>query len=217
MRARDSCRGMSFFDPLPEPEPYEEVPQPEWMGPPEGVLGGLLALQAVLARTDDVLLAVSHIAVYPNGLTIEMHGLLREEAGRRRGLLSDEPDPDTALRFGVLLADGRRAASTGRSWPESDDEPGPVLMERGGGGSDRSFRRGWWLWPAPPAGPLVLVAEWPARSVPESRVTIEARALEDARSRILEVWPSGPSRTGTSGAVVLGGRVPDPPAGSSPP
>lgn len=56
------------------------------------------------------------------------------------------------------------------------------------------------MWPAVPPGPLVLVTEWPAQDVPESRATIESDLIQEARGRILGVWPStGPGPGGRSG------------------
>jgi hypothetical protein len=191
---------MGFFDPIPPAEPLVEQPQPEWSGPPEGVLGGVLALQLALARTDRVLLAATDIAVYPNGLEFSIRGLLRDgpQPGEYRPFLLHEEDPRTMLRVGALYPDGRRASNVGRAaLPEGDGEPtGPILWARGGGGGERSFNQGWWLWPLPPPGPLVLVVEWPAYEVPESRATIDAGLIEDARSRIQEVWPSSPAAGG---------------------
>lgn len=176
--------------------------QPPWIGPPEGVLGGVVPQQLLIARTENVMLVASHITVFPNGIAFELSGLIRElppeRRGLHRGLIWDEGDPETMLRIGVLFADGRRVSNINRRFPTSDEEPtDPVMIEQGGGGGDRSFRQGWWVWPAPPPGALVLVAEWPALSVPESRATIDAPLIEDARTRILEVWPSsGPSSGG---------------------
>lgn len=63
---------------------------------------------------------------------------------------------------------------------------------------------GWWLWPSPPPGPLVVVAEWPAHGVADSRATVAADLIEDARSRIPEVWPSGPAGSGYTVRRIVG-------------
>jgi hypothetical protein len=40
-RAGSRGRTVRFFEPLPHPSPSIEQAQPEWIGPPEGVLGGV--------------------------------------------------------------------------------------------------------------------------------------------------------------------------------
>lgn len=205
---------MGFFETPPPFQPPEEFPQPEWIGPPEGVLGGVVPVQVIVARTANVLIAATHFAVYPNGLTFEIRGLVHEPAprGRRSGMLWDDGDPHTALRIGILFADGRRVTNLSQDWPTGDDEPaGPTLICQGGGGGERSFDQGYWVWPAPPPGPLVVVAEWPAEAVPESRATIEAGLLDDARSRIEEVWPdSRPASGGWTSRLTSSGARPRP-------
>ena len=71
---------MGFFEQPPPAEPPEEPPQPEWIGPPEGTLGGVVPVQLALAATDRVLLAVTDVAVYPNG--VSLRGFLRQAEGR---------------------------------------------------------------------------------------------------------------------------------------
>ena len=198
---------MGFFEQPPPAEPPEEPPQPEWIGPPEGTLGGVVPVQLALAATDRVLLAVTDVAVYPNG--VSLRGFLRQAEGRSmppiHPFFEAGEDPRTMLRVGALFPDGRRAVSPGGAFPEGDPDPSaPVLVPRGGGGGTRTFVQEWWLWPAPPPGPLVLVTEWPARGVPEARATIEGDLIEEARGRILEVWPStGPASGGRSGTFLV--------------
>src|SRR5262245_4026659 len=65
--------GMSFFDPPPAPpEPFVQEPQPEWSGPPDNVLGAPLSIRFVLARTDDVAVAVTGGTVYPTGVSFDV-------------------------------------------------------------------------------------------------------------------------------------------------
>lgn len=54
---------MSFFEPPPPPRPESKEPGREpWMGPPEDVLGGLVPIQFVLARSEKAAVAVDGIA-----------------------------------------------------------------------------------------------------------------------------------------------------------
>lgn len=75
---------------------------------------------------------------------------------------------------------------------EAEDEyrrdwTGPPPGLSGGGGLET--RHGYWLWPAPLAGDLQIVAQWLEQGIAECRVTIPAPLLADAARRIVEVWP----------------------------
>ena len=94
-----------------------------------------------------------------------------------------------ALQIGVLYADGRKARSTA-PYPEGDPSPTrPVLIARGGGGSKRSWRQDYWVWPEIPEGDLDVVIEWPARAIVETHASLAARPIAEARERIVVLWP----------------------------
>jgi hypothetical protein len=187
---------VSFFDPIPAPEEScdEEIEVQEWERPPPTVLGGVVACQLLLARTDDVLLVATHFEAYPNGLAFELVSRVRDSRSRIRrgrfGFWGEDEDPAAGLRVGALFADGRRAQSFPMDFENAGDPARPVLWSRGGGGSENEWHQGYWLWPAPPAGDLVIVAQWIAEGVPETRATVGADLLADARTRIVEGWPS---------------------------
>lgn len=150
---------MAFFDPVPLPEHGEEEPeQPEWLGPPAGVLGGVVPAQLLLVRTGRMFIAATHITVHPNGIEFRIDARVRSpEPSPRRGGLPGFPDddPSEGLRVGVLFPDGRKAQTHGR-FPETTP-PTPCswvavvagTAPRGGRitGSGPSLRRAtssWW-------------------------------------------------------------------------
>jgi hypothetical protein len=112
---------VSFFEPPPPLEPItpEQVEVPEWYGPPEGVLGGVVPLELLLARSDKAGVVIESATVYPTGLefVIDVHWRERSEEWlfpggfehrRRRaggGL------PDELFRAGIQFADGSKATS----------------------------------------------------------------------------------------------------------
>lgn len=166
---------MSFFEP-PEPfHPPEAHEQPVWLGPADNILGAAVPLRLVLARTDDVALALTEAAAYPNGVELNLALRIRNfsnEARRalmhggpfhRHHLAGEDDDggiPPEILRLGVQFADGRKATTLDTHPWQSEAEPdGPVLIQRGGGGGERSWDMRFWLWPLPPAGPLTFVVE----------------------------------------------------------
>jgi hypothetical protein len=188
---------MTFFSPIEPPdEPEEEDFWREWTGPPRDVLGGVVAWQALLARSGDVAVSAGHLEAYPTGIAFEItvqfrHGRQPEDWGLH--MPTEAPaDPGKGLRVGALYSDGRRTEGhLGFDWDDEPDPGQPVLMPHGGGGSDREWRSGYWLWPAPPEGDLVLVVQWLGRGVPETRTTIPAALLADARARAVQLWPDG--------------------------
>ncbi|HWH15674.1 MAG TPA: hypothetical protein VNT51_13090, partial [Miltoncostaeaceae bacterium] len=103
---------MNFFDrPPPGGDEQEddaaEAPLP-WEGPPQGVLGGLVPVQRVIAHGPGVLMAVTGVRAYPEGLGFRLE-VVREGDGDGDG---EEPwpfledDESTALGVGVVLTDG---------------------------------------------------------------------------------------------------------------
>ncbi len=197
---------MGFFEPPPPPpSPPEPSPQPVWAGPGDNVVGGAVALELVLARTDNVAILLRNFVAYPTGITFVLDTRRRsfdpDTVGDPLGHHMMRPgrgDPDTVLRFGVQFSDGAKATLIGhRHWP-GPDEPleQPVLMPRGGGGHSGRWTQDMWLWPLPPAGPFAFVVEWPLESIPETRLEIDAGLLLKAASRSEVLWddvpPAGP-------------------------
>ena len=200
---------MSFFEPSPPPPrlPEQERRRPEWLGPPDNVLGVPLPWRLVLARTDRVAVTVEGATAYPNGIQ------LRIDVRRRRapGDEEDEPFfplghpgsrhrghtgelPPELLRVGVELADGRKATTLDPHpfmlRPDAAPE-GPLLTQNGGHGGGTVWRLEFWLWPQPPPGPLAFVCEWPAEGVELTRIEVAAADAIEAASRAEVLWPDG--------------------------
>jgi hypothetical protein len=184
---------MGFFDELPAPEP-EPVRRHHPWDPPEAEFPGIVAMDTlVLARTDEVAVAVTGISVYSNGMEIFMTARSRpgdhpedHAPGGPRDLAASR----RSFRFGLQLADGSKAVGCPGRRPEHDSEPaGPVLFPFAGGGGPHSFVSRWWAWPLPPKGPLEFVCEWPTHRIAESRVGLDAQLILDAADRSIRLWP----------------------------
>jgi len=64
---------VSFFEaPHPPPEPTERPAAPAWLDPPDNVIGVGVPLNVVLARTDDVALAIPGATAYAAGFVVEL-------------------------------------------------------------------------------------------------------------------------------------------------
>jgi hypothetical protein len=198
---------MSFFElppRPPEPDEPEDDEQPEWMGAPENVLGAAIPIRLVLARTDDLAVAVTDATAYPNGFEFKLvvkarrvgdelgdfdpldfdHPLLHQAPRRRREL------PPELLRFGIEFSDGSKATNLGDPWPGDPEEmpSPPVLVPGGGGGGWGSWESDYWVWPLPPPGRFAFVCEWPAKGVPLTRKEIDAALIREAAGQAEVLW-----------------------------
>jgi hypothetical protein len=170
------------------------------MGPSSNVLGVAVPLRLVLARTEDVAVAVVDATAYPTGL--EFRIAVRRRGGEANAM--EEPPfpfhprlrgreiPPELLRFGVQFSDGRKATSLGRFPRRPDEEPSdPVLLPRGGGGGGGQWDFGCWLYPLPPPGSLTFVCEWPSEGIELTRVEIDASLVLDVAERAEVLWEDG--------------------------
>jgi hypothetical protein len=155
-----------------------------------------VALELVLARTEQVAVCVSRVSAYPEGFELELltmangerHDLDPHLFGSRR--FRGEPArvgviPREMLRFGIEFADATKATNTSGRFPGSPEErpSGPVMTPGGGGGGGAVWRQTLWVWPLPPAGPMTFVCEWPAAAIALTRREIDAQLVLDAATR----------------------------------
>jgi len=161
-----------FFEPPPEPP----VPEPQryrtppWFGAPSGTLPGVVAVERILAQTDDVAVCVTRVAGHPT-----QH--YRGRRGAADGI------PPEVLRIGVQFSDGSKATNTGGFRHDRHPPAGPVMHPRGGGGGGGRWSHTLWVWPLPPPGPLTLVCEWPAMGIAVTRSELDAKPILDAAAR----------------------------------
>ena len=176
---------MAFFD---APPPMPDAPKPTallpWFGPPQGVIGGSDPQQLVIARTDNVAIAVTELTAYPLGFTFNLTFL-----GRSENVELPPVTPyyrprhgeglENQFRFGLLLSDSTKViASQTRAVPGSSDwnsfaalerPPEPMLrINGGGGGSGNKWDWRYWNTPLPPPGPLAFVVQWLAVRIMET-------------------------------------------------
>jgi hypothetical protein len=93
------------FPPVPPaPQPYR---MPEWTGPPEHVVPGVVALELLLVNMGRHAVWISQAEVYPTGvsLRVDLHGRDPAPPGLESGV--------GTWRFGVQFSDGRKATTFG--------------------------------------------------------------------------------------------------------
>jgi hypothetical protein len=200
-----------FFEDRPPRPPEDEEPppeMPEWFGPPDGVLGGVVPQNTVLARTEHLFAALTRVTAHPTGLLFSLVVAARRlELPRERwetveaafwadhGHRPGRPQArDGGLRFGVELADGRRTETQERFLPAFDvPRDPPVLVEHQGEGSGGPYRQdkrtSLWLWPLPEGEALSLVLQWPELELPLTFSRIELGPVREALARVEPYWP----------------------------
>jgi hypothetical protein len=167
---------------------------------PDEVIPGAVPGESLLARTDQAAVALGSVRAYPNGFEFTLHvrtrqvsefGIGADPFERRRRWLGQQ-DQDH-LRLGILYTDGRRAATTGPSWPADDagDEQ-LILIPDGSSGNDHHWDGDFWVHPLPPDGPVTFVVSWPRYDVAETRVEFDGAAIREAAGRAVSLWPEEP-------------------------
>ena len=217
---------MSFFeppDPPLDPPEWGEIDEPEWSGPPRHVLGAAVPLRSLLARTDELAIAITDATAYMNGFEFKLvlrsrrpshdyyggpFGLGEPMMWRHgRGVVEGGDLPPELFRFGIEFADGSKATTLGGHPFEEgpDHEPeGPLLIERGGGGGGGDWDQSYWVWPLPPPGRLAFVCEWPSKGVSITRLEMDAKVILDAADQAEILWDDpGGRRLSADGGTIL--------------
>lgn len=198
---------MDFFEGLIAPDEPDE-PQPEThhrlgayrpggdepLPPADWFLPAQLPQVTELGVGPDVRIMLTGWQVWPGSVTLRLGVFLRtiRQGGQTHPVRFGAGRAGAgALRFGVLLADGRRVTTLdGHPWPApTEGPPRPTLQLRGGGGGGFHYQVELHLSQLPPEGPMQLVAEWPDQGVPETRTEIDATVLRAAAAEAVEIWP----------------------------
>jgi hypothetical protein len=189
-------------------DPGHPAPTPEqvraWRrrsGRPVNEVPGTVAVGVLLARTDEIAVAIGGLHAYSSGLQFDLvvrqrHASSPEAGvrprlhelvtGFRRGAGAD------ALLLGFAYPDTRTVTNIGPAPhdPSRLSADAPVLRPGGGGGDDQAYDGSFWLSPVPTGGDLTVVCAWPARGIGETRSVIARQLIEDALARIVELWPA---------------------------
>ncbi len=214
---------MRFFDTeFPEDEDDDEADDEGFDGSLSAPwVGGVVAVELVVARSPQAAVVVRGLVAYPDGFEFSLQAWVhrsvrlksrhREMFWHRHRRPDRGPVPDELLRFGVGWPDGGRATNLdlwGRNWPDAT-EPAHGIEERGGGGSDREWTQDYWAWPLPGPGELRFVCEWPEFGIAETSVTVDGALLVKAAERAAPVWPddAGRSSHATRAAMIQAQRL----------
>jgi hypothetical protein len=185
---------------------------PEWVGPPVDVLGGVVALGLIAARSKDAAVWLESATAFPTGVQFRIEVRWRAEvqnlamrAATRHVLPAGEELPPELFRAGFELPDGSTATWLGAAGAVAaislrpDERPkGPVLRPGGGGGGNRRWSQDLWPWPLPPEGRLEFVCEWPALGIELTRAALDSGQIREAAKRCERLWENGPEPSAPS-------------------
>jgi hypothetical protein len=174
--------------------PYTE---PIWNGPSDHAFGKTVAIDAVLATTDDLAILLPCAQSYRNGfiLQVELRRRHRQDVPLKPldPVFAWEHLTERPLRFGVEFADGRAAGDT--TDPPFDvprDEVGipyiPFLFITRGLQTRHAMSLSVWVWPLPPDGPLVVRCEWLREGIRECSTELDGNELRLAGEESALLW-----------------------------
>ena len=89
----------------------------------------------------------------------------------------------------TVAASVSRAATAVAGGYSGSPPEGPLLRPQGGAGSRTVWRQGYWLWPLPPPGDLLIACEWPNAGIELTTATVNADVLREAARRAQELSP----------------------------
>jgi hypothetical protein len=185
-----------FNFPVDRP-PTRHVP-PAWTGPSEYELGLASAPQAVLGRTDRVVVILDTLRRYSNGLELVFEVICRDPlrlvAFKAGTPLASGGNPG-GMRVGYASSDGHCAGEqpTDMSTLPRDAEGIPhisVIVLTLGRVGQYAFELRAWCWPLPAQGPMTVYVEWPELGIPESTARVDVDC-----SRNSESWFSSDAET----------------------
>lgn len=172
------------------------------------MLPAVLGMGLSIFRTGDIAIVLDRAQVYPDGCRLWVMLAVRGCGnGADRALFVDPADCGAGtdrpagelVRFGVRYPDGAHATTVGTVTGRGGGAPGsatrtdPRLVLRFDSASGHPRHCEAWyellLWPLPPDAPCELVAEWPARKVPPTRIELDGAAIRQAALRAEPLWP----------------------------
>lgn len=163
-------------------------------GPAQDEVGVPALSSFLLARTDEVVVAVRSVTAHSDGLLLAVVVLFADEQ-RAEDLgwaMQDFSRSPGRFRFGAVFADGRAATSGTRDAPLVQVADGPALVLLRSQPGALVWDGTYWLSPLPPPGPLVLGCRWPDRAIPETLVEIDPEPLLSAAATSGPVWRALP-------------------------
>jgi hypothetical protein len=179
IRMVDGRREMSWQDHQPKAN----------YGPPIDVLPGYMDSIHILARTDDIAIAVGGFRVWQVGFMFTLSVRLSPKGFAKL-------DDISSTNFDALRP-GEPSVFLEMRWPDgrsvSNTKPGRAGASRTfgiqrGGGSGPRWDLDWWVSPLPRPPAITLACTWPAANLSEAIVEVPEQELRQAASRQMKLW-----------------------------
>ncbi len=189
---------MRLFDEVPPRPPrsgadweqHRKARQPH-VGPPQDEVGVPAMSSFVLARSDDVAIAVRGITAFSDGLLVSVVVLFSDEQ-RRESLdwsLAEYSRSPGRFRLGIELPSGAKATTGTTDAPAVDaGDAHAVLVQQASTSGPLLWQADYWLWPVPEEGTMVVGCCWPDRGIEESLVALDTEPLVESAASSGPVW-----------------------------
>ncbi|MCU1486260.1 MAG: hypothetical protein JWN67_3006 [Actinomycetia bacterium] len=201
-------------------------PPQDWMGPPEGWLGGYVPLRVELARAPGTIVLLGPLEAFPTGVRFELQ-IHSREPSHGPGIGPMGPLGDDA-RIGVAYSDGSKWQGHQDPFDPLRPPKAPNVAFNSGGGGGNHWSHRLWLWPLPPPGPVTFALAAPSIGIAETTTSVEGEVLRAAAAEAEQLWePLTPEeqqahqraaiarmqamRPGISGVLRVQATRPDPP------
>lgn len=176
------------------------------------MVGGTVASQIIVAKTDRVAVVITRIVAYPAGFNLNLAVLasvgnrlpdfMPRAAGNAISLganRSSRGPKQAGFLLGFRFSDGSSIATRKLGHPmagagTTDDlarmphPPEPFVACTGGGGHDRRQDWTYWVAPLPPPGPLEVFVQWEAAQLPESTTQLDGASILSAANQATKIW-----------------------------
>jgi len=166
-----------------------------WSPPAGDFLPAILPLENRVVRSEHACVAIESVAGWPDGITLTVVVILREDPVDGEALPQVVHHPahqqevsETGLLFGVAFADGTAATNVDRLEHDRRLTSGPTLDPGVTQAERRSLRQQIHLRPLPPDGPLTFVVRWLDRGIEESVLQVDSGPLLSAAARAHRIW-----------------------------
>lgn len=187
---------MSFFDPVPPPEP--DVPAPErvpWKGSGDDTVGVPVPLVVLLAKSEEAATILSGVVAYPTGFSLTIVRIVR----MLHSPLLRHNGPRDRFLFGLEFSDGSRVIANRFGAPGPLASDSPRLFPNGGGGGGRKYSMNYWCEPLAPSGAMRVATRWDEANIQETIVEIDATPIRAAGIDAPPIWPEDVGFRGHSG------------------
>jgi hypothetical protein len=166
-----------------------------WTPPAGDFLPAVVPIEDCLTRSDHACVVIESVACWPDGITLMVAVVLREDPAEGESLppvmrhpIHNEEVSETGLLFGVVFPDGTAATNVDRLEHDRRLTSGLTLDPGVTQAGKRSLRQQVHLRPLPPEGPLTFVVRWLERGIEETLLPVDSGPLLTAARRARRIW-----------------------------